>query len=303
MPRDHPGCDEPRHPRRGCPVSNRLLTAIWDSGQYDKTTLLVLLALADQANDAGVCWPSVPTVAARARCSERHVQRVIAGLESDGVLTIQHRAGTSNLYRINVERFTTHPRHPVGGDNLSGVTPDVGGGVTPDVTPGATPRSPKPSLNPQRTGGDAGERTPSPTPVETPPTQTKTATTNPAPSAGPVRADRCPTHQQDTDPPACRGCRDARLAHEQAQAEAARARSAAASAQAKDRARLRGAEIAACGLCDDRGYDRGLPCAHDASTADRLAVGVAAARAALNRASLHPVGGSGGPRELAAAAA
>ena len=77
--------------------------------KYDKTALLVLLALADQANDHGSCWPSVTTIAARARCTERHVRTILRDLEKDGALSVEHRPGTSSVYRINVSSFTTTP--------------------------------------------------------------------------------------------------------------------------------------------------------------------------------------------------
>ena len=41
---------------------------------------LVLMALADAANDQGTCWPSVATIAAKVGVSTRTVQRVIQTL-------------------------------------------------------------------------------------------------------------------------------------------------------------------------------------------------------------------------------
>lgn len=63
---------------------------------------LVLLALADQANDAGTqCWPSVETIAHRSGQGVRTVRRALASLEKQGHLTRQHRDGTSTQYRVH----------------------------------------------------------------------------------------------------------------------------------------------------------------------------------------------------------
>lgn len=64
----------------------------------------VLISLADQANDDGICWPSVNTLAERTCLDERTVQRAIQGLQAEGHLTIQMRSGRSTIYRL-------HPCH------------------------------------------------------------------------------------------------------------------------------------------------------------------------------------------------
>jgi len=75
---------------------------------------LVLMALADAADDQGVCWPSVSTLAKKCTVSTRTVQRSLRVLIHSGLLiaeTRQRRDGssTSNRYRLLI----------VGGDNLS----------------------------------------------------------------------------------------------------------------------------------------------------------------------------------------
>lgn len=68
-------------------MSIRLITEIWDDEPALKATrLLVALALADHANDAGVCWPSVDTLAGRARCSARQAHRVLNELHDEGII-------------------------------------------------------------------------------------------------------------------------------------------------------------------------------------------------------------------------
>jgi hypothetical protein len=41
---------------------------------------LVLMSLADAADDRGVCWPSIPTVARKCCLSKRTIQRTLRGL-------------------------------------------------------------------------------------------------------------------------------------------------------------------------------------------------------------------------------
>jgi len=82
-------------------MSIRLMSVVWDldlpSGEK-----LVLLSLADQANDEGrQCWPSVETIMRRSGQGERTVRRAIAVLEEKGHLTRHHRTGTSTQYHVH----------------------------------------------------------------------------------------------------------------------------------------------------------------------------------------------------------
>ncbi|MFF0817771.1 helix-turn-helix domain-containing protein [Rhodococcus sp. NPDC003318] len=64
-------------------VSIRVMTWVIDSAPVqDSTQTLVLLCLADWADDSGLCWPSIDSVARRARCSESTARRAIRALEN-----------------------------------------------------------------------------------------------------------------------------------------------------------------------------------------------------------------------------
>lgn len=90
------------------------MTDVWDL-DLPPSEKIVLLALADQANDAGRnCWPSVPTIARRSSQGERTVRRALQSLEAKGLLSIHHRTGTSSQYHIHL----SHPDTPA---NLAGV--------------------------------------------------------------------------------------------------------------------------------------------------------------------------------------
>lgn len=81
---------------------------------------MVLLALADAADDEGVCWPSVPTLAEKCSISTRTVRRILQELSAKGLLQADARfrvdgSSTSNRYKLPIK----------GGDKLSG-PPDTG---------------------------------------------------------------------------------------------------------------------------------------------------------------------------------
>jgi hypothetical protein len=83
-----------------------MLTWAWDQAPVDNPSdLLVLLALADEANElGGDCFPSLRRVAKRARLSVGAVHKAIARLEADGLIEVQRPAtpapGKVNRYQI-----------------------------------------------------------------------------------------------------------------------------------------------------------------------------------------------------------
>lgn len=90
-------------------MSIRIMTSVWDDGPDDKGELLVLLALADNANDDGYCWPSISYLSRKCRLSERGILDIEIRLESEGYLRII-RSSTDgkknvNRYYINTEKL------------------------------------------------------------------------------------------------------------------------------------------------------------------------------------------------------
>ena len=68
---------------------------------------MVLLALADMANGAGVCWPSIATLARRASTSVRSVFTHLAELVKAGLISKTTRIGRSSLYHLALEPAAT----------------------------------------------------------------------------------------------------------------------------------------------------------------------------------------------------
>ena len=64
---------------------------------------LALLQLADNANDEGVSWYSVPKMASRCDMSERALQGHIKELVAAGLLSIKDRPGTSRIYQLQYQ--------------------------------------------------------------------------------------------------------------------------------------------------------------------------------------------------------
>lgn len=84
-------------------MSVRVMTRVWDLELPDSQKI-VLLALADCANDEGHCWPSMRTLASKCSKGERTVQGVIIKLCEAGHLTRREVPGKGCNY-------TVHPRN------------------------------------------------------------------------------------------------------------------------------------------------------------------------------------------------
>jgi Helix-turn-helix domain len=129
---------------------------------------LVLISLADQANDEGATWPSVATLSQRVCAAERSVQNAIRDLSKLKLVHVERRqrrngSSTSNLYTIDRKACRSFvggvpdvreggaavaPSERVGGArNLRGGVQDVREG-------GAAVAPPEPSIEP------SGEPTP-----------------------------------------------------------------------------------------------------------------------------------------------
>lgn len=97
-------------------MSIRIMSAVWSIDLPDSQKI-VLLALADNANDEGVCWPSMATIAKKCSKGTRTVQGVIKQLCDAGHLTRKEVLGKGCYYTVHPRSGCTpqelHPRREV----------------------------------------------------------------------------------------------------------------------------------------------------------------------------------------------
>jgi hypothetical protein len=86
-------------------MSIKIMSRVWEEEGLDTLQTLVLLAMADHAQDDGTnCYPSMARIAFKARCSERQARRIVRSLEKAGFLTTSTNRGRhqTNEYVIRV---------------------------------------------------------------------------------------------------------------------------------------------------------------------------------------------------------
>ncbi|WP_442903328.1 helix-turn-helix domain-containing protein [Gilliamella sp. wkB18] len=91
---------------------------------------LVLIKLADNANDKGECFPSIAYIADQCEISERSVQNHIKQLEVDGLLKIESRKSENGLNKSNIYylNFSGANPAPYGANgSISGANPAPSG--------------------------------------------------------------------------------------------------------------------------------------------------------------------------------
>jgi hypothetical protein len=74
------------------------------------TSKAVLISLADNANDQGYCWPSIPTIANRTCFSERAVQGAIKWLEQHGAVRADRSNGRHTTYQVTPQTYIQPPQ-------------------------------------------------------------------------------------------------------------------------------------------------------------------------------------------------
>ncbi|ECJ8592198.1 helix-turn-helix domain-containing protein [Salmonella enterica subsp. enterica serovar Florida] len=102
---------------------------------------LVLIKLADNANDNGECWPSYQHIADHCECSKSAVKEHISALIKLGLMTKENRVGvnngkgnTSNVYRLHLTSTPVPPKSTGGSPKSTPVPPKS----TPPVPPAGT---------------------------------------------------------------------------------------------------------------------------------------------------------------------
>jgi len=124
-------------------VSIKVMTMVFDA-QLKSNQKLVMLALADHANDmGGRVFPSIERVAHKVCLSKRQVQRIMNDLRKEGLIHMTHKASRHRPreYRIDLVKLKEimveyETPMKVRGDNMTPLNGQVG----------VTPTSPKPSV-------------------------------------------------------------------------------------------------------------------------------------------------------------
>jgi hypothetical protein len=124
-------------------MSVKIMSDVFENSKTEGNARLVLLCLADCANDEGACWPSIRKIAQKANLSEPIAKKYLNALIETGVVNREEREDqfgrqTSNYYTILIDR--------IGNDEITrdvlervtpksrlssreGVTPVSGGGT------------------------------------------------------------------------------------------------------------------------------------------------------------------------------
>lgn len=133
---------------------------VWEHSQAKPMQRLVLLAIADCANDSGAdAYPATATLARKTGLSERGVRGAVTDLVEIGELRVEYKAGPRgcNRYRVvmrNPERSAGYPEHGAASDDTrqdvpraprAGSTRQDVPGTRHETTRNPAPRAPEPS--------------------------------------------------------------------------------------------------------------------------------------------------------------
>jgi hypothetical protein len=86
---------------RGDALSIKMIAAVWDLRVGNSTDKLVLVALADYANEkTGRCWPSITALVARTELGKRTVLESLKRLQAAGHIEVTHRHRRSSMFKV-----------------------------------------------------------------------------------------------------------------------------------------------------------------------------------------------------------
>lgn len=126
---------------------------------------IVLLALADAANDEGLCWPSMATLSTKCSKSDRTVQAAIKSLVASGHLSRQELPGRGCRYIVHPTPEAASPPKPLPPEDFAPpkrttVTPEAASDnpsrtiTSPKASPSSRASTRQPKPKPQRLSDD-----------------------------------------------------------------------------------------------------------------------------------------------------
>lgn len=130
-------------------MSTIIMSLCWPLQGMSGPQKAVLISLADNANDEGVCWPSVARISERTCLAERTVQAAIRWLGQVGILSVRERMGRSTIYTLTPASYAPpQEMHPA----ADAPPPPQ---LTTQTPAAAAPRTViEPSSEPSPLGGD-----------------------------------------------------------------------------------------------------------------------------------------------------
>ena len=119
-------------------MSIKLMNAVWQS-MLPTTDKMVVLALADAANDEGLCWPSLAVLERKTGLSKRGLQEILKRLEKQGIITREHEPGRRVLYQVHADALPTDDTQQRGCIPCTGAS----GAPVQQMRPGGASRAPE----------------------------------------------------------------------------------------------------------------------------------------------------------------
>ena len=115
-------------------------TRVWQNSKQTGYAFILMLAIADIADDEGVAWPGIKRLAKKARVTERSVYRLISQLIADGELEVTPGGGRrkTNLYKVlclSENKGQQNPDRKTGLKTLTPESKNPDSGVTKTLTP------------------------------------------------------------------------------------------------------------------------------------------------------------------------
>lgn len=139
-------------------MSVRTMAKVWEGSSHAGSELLMLLAIADFADDDGKAFPSISTLAQKCRTTPRYAIKLLDALVASRELEVlKHggvmgRGGKTNMYRVVLSRLNTaNPKavNPGAVVHPSSVVNPGTGSSAPGDNEVVHPSSPKPPENHQ----------------------------------------------------------------------------------------------------------------------------------------------------------
>lgn len=83
-------------------MSVKIMSRVWEGSKQKGSALLLLLAIADNADDTGYCWPGIDYLARKIRMTKQSVVNITKQLEESGELYTHHSRRAGNKYLVVV---------------------------------------------------------------------------------------------------------------------------------------------------------------------------------------------------------